>query len=38
MELYDLYVYSSTSESFGRTLREALKAGLPIFVSDIPVF
>ncbi len=36
--VYDLYVSSSTSETFGMALLEAVKAGLPALVSDIPAF
>lgn len=35
---YNLYCSSSTSETFGIALMEAVSAGLPALVSDIPAF
>lgn len=38
LQQYDLYCSCSTSETFGIALIEAVSAGLPILVSDIPAF
>ena len=35
---YNLYCSSSTSETFGIALMEAVSAGLPALISDIPAF
>lgn len=35
---YDLYVSSSTHEGFGISVAEAMALGLPLILSDLPVF
>lgn len=38
LQQYNLYCSCSTSETFGIALIEAVAAGLPVLVSDIPAF
>ncbi|MFD2919399.1 glycosyltransferase [Terrimonas rubra] len=38
LQQYDLYCSCSTSETFGIALIEAVAAGLPVLISDIPAF
>jgi len=38
MQELDLYVYSSVHDTFGLTIIEAMMAGLPVVVNDLPVF